>query len=65
MYLVGGIQENNFKQLSAVFQEAMKNVGAYVVPVLAAEDETAIIGQISNNEVMDELQGFCGVSGDR
>lgn len=60
MYLVGGIQENNFKQLSAVFQEAMKNVGVYVVPVLAAEDETAIIGQISNNEAMDELQGFCG-----
>ena len=43
----GGIEENNFKQLSAIFQEAMKNVGAYVVPVLAAEDETAIIGQIS------------------
>lgn len=33
------------------------------VPVLAAEDETGIIGQISYNQKTDELLGFCGVIG--
>lgn len=32
-------------------------------PVLAAEDETGIIGQISYNQKTDELLGFCGVIG--
>lgn len=33
------------------------------VPVLAAEDETGIIGQIVYNQATDELLGFCGVKG--
>lgn len=41
----------------------MRNLGIKHVPVLAAEDETAILGQISYGESSDELLGFCGVGG--
>lgn len=32
--------------------------------MLAAEDETAIMAQVTYNEAKDELLGFCGVYGD-
>ena len=38
--------------------------GLLSVLVLAAEDETAIIGQVTYNEGKDEVLGFCGVNGD-
>ena len=38
--------------------------GLLSVLVLTAEDETAIIGQVTYNEGKDEVLGFCGVNGD-
>ena len=61
--LDGGFDENNFKVLGKLYKEAMNNLGVKHVPVLAAEDETAILGQISYSERTDELLGFCGVTG--
>ena len=61
--LDGGIKETNFKQLSVLYKEAMATGKVGPVPVLAAEDETGIIGQISYNQRTDELLGFCGVKG--
>ena len=43
----------------------MKIGGLSSVPVLAAEDKTSIIGQVTYNEAKDELLGFCRVSGDQ
>ena len=63
--LSGGIQEGNFKKLGSVYENIMKIRGLSSVPVMAAEDETAIIGQVTYNEAKDELLGFCGVSGDQ
>ena len=62
-HLDGGFEQRNFKVLGKLYLEAMSNLGIKHVPVLAAEDETAILGQISYSESTDELLGFCGVSG--
>ena len=59
----GGIQENNFKKLGPLYKEAMANIKSTAVPVLAAEDETAIIGHVTYHQNTDELLGFCGVNG--
>lgn len=59
--LDGGIKETNFKQLSMLYKEAMASGKVGPVPVLAAEDETGITGQISYNLRTDELVVFCGV----
>ena len=61
--LDGGIKETNFKQLSILYKEAMARGKVGPVPVMAAADETGIIGQISYNQRTDELLGFCGVKG--
>ena len=61
--LDGGIKETNFKQLSVLYKKAMARGKVGPVPVLEAEDETGIIGQISYNQRTDELLGFCGVKG--
>ena len=60
----GGIQASNFKKLRDIYIEAMKTVDLCTIPVLAAEDETAIMAQVTYNEAKDELLGFCGVDGD-
>ena len=59
----GGIQESNFKKLGPLYKEAMANITSSSVPVLAAEDETAIIGHVTYHQHRDELLGFCGVNG--
>lgn len=58
----GGIQETNFKKLGPLYKEAMANVKSSSVPLLAAEDETAIIGRVTYHQDTDELFGFCGVN---
>ena len=40
-----------------------KGSGGSLVPVLAAEDETAVISKIMYSQEKDELLGFCGVKG--
>lgn len=64
VHLDGGFEESNFKVLGKLYSEAMSNLGINHMPVLAAEDEMAILGQISYSESTDELLGFCGVSGE-
>lgn len=59
----GGIRERNFKKLVPLSKEAMANISSSSVPVLAAEDETAIIGHVTYYQDQDELLGFCGVNG--
>ena len=59
----GGIQESNLKKLGPLYKEAMANITSSSVPVLAAEDETAIIGHVTYHQDRDELVGFCGVNG--
>ena len=36
---------------------------ASLVPVLAAEDETAVISKVTYSQEKDELLGFCGIKG--
>ena len=62
--LEGGIQAGNFKKLGEIYSEAMTKLGLSSIPVLAAEDETAIIAQVTYNETNDVLLGFCGMNGD-
>ena len=51
----------NFKKLPSIYKEAMARITPTSVPVLAAEDETGIIGQIVyNQEVMSSLS-FVGL----
>lgn len=59
----GGIRESNFKKLVPLYKEGMANISSSFVPVLAAEDETAIIGHVTYHQDRDELLGFCGVNG--
>lgn len=62
--LEGGIQASKFQKLRDIYIEAMKRVDLRTIPVFAAEDETAIMAQVTYNEAKDELLGFCGVDGD-
>lgn len=55
--------QSNFKILGTLYKDAMSNVQVKNVPVLASEDETAAISQVSYSEATDELLGFCGVDG--
>ena len=41
----------------------MANITSSSVPVLTAEDKTAIIGHVTYHQDRDELLGFCGVNG--
>ena len=59
----GGIQESNLKKLGPLYKEAVANITSSSVPVLAAEDETAIIGHVTYHQDRDDLLGFCGVNG--
>ena len=61
--LADGIVQSNFKILGTIYKDAMSNIQVKNVPVLAAEDETAIVSQVSYSEATDELLGFCGVDG--
>ena len=54
----GGIQETNFKKLGPLYKDAMANIKSSSVPVLAAEDETAIIDRVTYHQDTDELFGF-------
>ena len=57
------LAKSNFKILGKICKEAMDNIKVKNLPVMAAEDKTAIISQVSYSEATDELLGFCGISG--
>lgn len=44
--LEGGIQAGNVRKFSDIYIEAMKKLDLSAIPVLAAEDETAIIALV-------------------
>lgn len=51
--------------MTDVYKEAMKKAELKsCVPVLTAEDKTAIKAEISYNQETDELLGFCGRNDD-
>lgn len=58
-----GIQENKFKILGGIYSEIMKRENVPQIPVLVAEDETAIVGEIRYHQDSDILLRFCGVNG--
>ena len=58
-----GISNKTFERVAALYKELMSRHSIPMVPVLAAEDETAIVSKIMYAEDKDELLGFCGVAG--
>ena len=64
--LEGGINRGDMSKIAVIYSESIakqfKNRGS-LVPVLAAEDETAIISKVMYSQKKDELLGFCGVKG--
>lgn len=54
-----GLDIDNFKALVPIFTELNEQLGIRV-PVLLAEDETAIVANVSYDQARDVLQGFCG-----
>ena len=64
--LEGGINHADMSKIAVIYRESiskqLKNKGS-LVPVLAAEDETAVISKIMYSQEKDELMGFCGVKG--
>lgn len=53
---------SQFQETPATVQRSEANIRSCPVPVLPAEDESAIIGQVTYHHHMDELFGFCGVN---
>ena len=52
----------NFKQIAEMYNGIMYKLNIRRVPVLMAEDETAIKAIIEYNQKYDELVGFCNVN---
>ena len=67
--LEGGINHVDMSKIAVIYSESIakqlknKGSGGSLVPVLAAEDETAVISKIMYSQEKDELLGFCGVKG--
>ena len=60
-----GIILENVKKIASIYSATKKSLGITTpVPVMLAEDETAIIGKIMYDEQSDTLQGFCGINTD-
>ncbi len=59
--LESGLHESNFVALKDVFWQLHSRLPQ--VPVIIAEDETAIVPEITYNQTKDTLEGFCGVKG--
>ena len=64
--LEGGINRADMSNIAVIYRESIakqfKNK-ASLVPVLAAEDETAVISKVTYSQEKDELLGFCGIKG--
>ena len=61
-----GIHHENFKILAETYNQFLVKCGIKgPVPVLLAEDETAIINKVDYNEKLDTLEGFCGIKGEQ
>ena len=59
-----GIQLSTFQQYAAMIEGLMKSLNIGRVPVLTAEDETAIVKKIEYHQDKNELLGFCGLNTD-
>ena len=64
--LEGGINHADMSKIAVIYSESIakqfKNKSS-LVPVLAAEDETAVISKVIYSQEKDELLGFCGIKG--
>ena len=63
--LTPGISEENFITLKQLYEDARKRGDIPKVPVILAEDETAITAHIEYNQAQDTLVGFCGEKDDK
>ena len=59
--LTCGLDEGNFKALKSVFSKLKDKLPC--VPVIMAENETAIVPEIHYNQEQDKLQCICGAKG--
>ena len=56
---------STFQQLTQVYAEAKKKANInFLVPVMTAEDETAVKAEVAYHQETDELLGFCGENKD-
>ncbi|XP_072023023.1 uncharacterized protein [Amphiura filiformis] len=62
--LLPGIAEENFVKLKSLYADSRERGNIPKVPVLLAEDETAITAHIEYVASNDSLIGFCGENGD-
>lgn len=64
--LEGGINRADMSKTAVFYKESIakqfKNKTS-LFPVLAAEDETAVISKVTYSQVKFELLGFCGIKG--
>ena len=60
--LILGLSEQNFIVMQEIYLNTMKN-DLPRVPVLIAEDETAVEGKIEYDQAKDAMLGFCGRQG--
>ena len=64
--LEGGINRADMSKIAVIYRESIAKQfksKASLVPVLAAEDETAVISEVTYSQEKDELLGFCGIKG--
>ena len=55
-----GVEGENFRQYALIVKGVMELYKISPVPVLTAEDETAIVSVVQYHQDRDELLGFCG-----
>lgn len=64
IHLEPGLCEENFVKLNKIYTACQNAKSLPRVPVLFAEDETAIISSIEYSQTEDALLGFCGENAD-
>ena len=63
VHLSMGVSSDNFHTVGLIYKEIMEKQQIPKVPVLLAEDETAIIGRLDYCAKSDQLLGACGING--
>ena len=64
--LEGGINRADMSKIAVIYRESIAKQfksKASLVPVSAAEDETAAISKVTYSQEKDELLGFCSIKG--
>jgi hypothetical protein len=61
VHITGGVNEATFKRIAAFYKDFREQRSLPKVPVMLAEDETAVVRKILWRHKTDTLEGFCGV----